>query len=319
MNSTLSPLEASFAINDYYIASSLSSVISLIAVFISIFVPILAYRTKPRLHTVRHLLICNTCVASILYCIVQTINYAFLIFLQSETSDVGCRWRGYFAYLSIAAVAYSYLIQAISRFFISILSGQYRWLTTFKTHYILILLQWVTIVVIPLPSILTNDIYYRPSSLCWVPLKKLIHVIYSYSAYYIVPTSSVCIIYIFIFYRVKKFSHRSCTFARPTNKEKRDLELLRNIMALLFIYLLGGTPSILFVITASKPIYLLSLVTMSLSVAIEKISMIMLDRDIRQAVMKLLLSTKPTLQVKPIQKTYVQSTVAKKYSALNNL
>ncbi|CAF0760313.1 unnamed protein product [Adineta ricciae] len=302
MNSTLSPLEASFTISDYYIACSLSSVISLIGVFVSISVSILVYRTKPRLHTVRHLLICNTCVASILYCIVQTINYIFLIFLRTETSDVGCRWRGYFAYLTIAAVTYSYLIQAISRFFISVLSSQYRWLTTFKTHYILIFLQWLTIVIIPLPSILTNDIYYRPTSLCWVPLKRFIHVIYSYSAYYIVPTSSVCIVYIFIFYRVKKFSHRPCAFARPTNKEKRDLELLRNITALLFIYLLGGIPSILFAITASKPIYLLSLVTMSLSVAIEKVSMIMLDRDIRQAIMKLLLSTKPALQVKPIKR-----------------
>ncbi|CAF0779765.1 unnamed protein product [Adineta ricciae] len=288
MSFNISSIQASIQFSDYYIVCSLAGAISLIAVFISIFVPILAYRTKPRLHTVRHLLICNTCVASILYCIVQTINYAFLIFLQSETSDVGCRWRGYFAYLSIAAVAYSYLIQAISRFFISILSGQYRWLTTFKTHYTLILLQWVTIIVIPLPSILTNDIYYRPSSLCWVPLKKLIHVIYTYFAYYILPTLTICILYIMIFYRVKQGTKRAALLIKNNHHEKRDLELLRNIMVLLGIYLLGGLPSVLFVITANEWIYLISIVSMSLTVAIEKISMIMLDRDIRQVTKNLM-------------------------------
>ena len=288
MSLNISSIEASIQFSDYYIVCSLSSVISLIAVFVSIFVPILVYRTKPRLHTVRHLLICNTCIASILYCIVQTINYAFLIFLQSETSDVGCRWRGYFAYLSIAAVTYSYLIQAISRFFISVLSGQYRWLTTFKTHYILILLQWFTIVIIPLPSILTNDIYYRPTSLCWVPLKKLIHVIYTYFAYYILPTLTICMLYIVIFYRVKQGTKRAALLIRSNRHEKRDLELLRNIMILLGIYLLGGLPSVLFVITANEWIYLISIVSMSLTVAIEKISMIMLDRDIRQVTKNLM-------------------------------
>ena len=288
MSLNISSIKASIQFSDYYIVCSLSSVISLIAVFVSIFVPILVYRTKPRLHTVRHLLICNTCIASILYCIVQTINYAFLIFLQSETSDVGCRWRGYFAYLSIAAVTYSYLIQAISRFFISVLSGHYRWLTTFKTHYILILFQWFTIVIIPLPSILTNDIYYRPTSLCWVPLKKLIHVIYTYLAYYILPTLTICMLYIIIFYRVKEGTKRAALLIRNNHHEKRDLELLRNIMILLGIYLLGGLPSVLFVITANEWIYLISIVSMSLTVAIEKISMIMLDRDIRQVTKNLM-------------------------------
>ncbi|CAF0760297.1 unnamed protein product [Adineta ricciae] len=288
MSLNISSIEASIQFSDYYVVCSLAAVISLIAVFVSISVPILVYRTKPRLHTVRHLLICNTCVASILYCIVQTINYIFLIFLRTETSDVGCRWRGYFAYLTIAAVAYSYLIQAISRFFISVLSGQYRWLTTFKTHYILIFLQWLTIVIIPLPSILTNDIYYRPTSFCWVPLKKLIHVIYTYFAYYILPTLTICMLYIIIFYRVKQGTKRAALLIRNNHHEKRDLELLRNIMILLCIYLLGGLPSVLFVMTTNKWIYLISIVSMSLTVAIEKISMIMLDRDIRQVTKSLI-------------------------------
>nr|ACF16055.1 7 transmembrane receptor 3 [Adineta vaga] len=288
MSVNLTSLESSIFITDYYTVCSLSAIASIIVILISLFTLVLVWRTKLRLHTVRHLLMCNTSIASILYCIVQSVNYTFLIFLRSQTSDQTCRWRGYFAYLSISAISYSYLIQAISRFFTSVLSHRYRWLTTFKTHYILILVQWLIVVIIPLPAILTKDIYYRPTSLCWVPLKHLIHVIYSFFAYYIFPTLSICMIYVFIYYRVKQTKTRAMMLAKNIHSEKRDLELLRNILILLGIYLLGGTPSILFVITANKPIYLLSIVSMSLLVAVEKISMILLDRDLREVVKNLI-------------------------------
>ncbi|CAF0836622.1 unnamed protein product [Adineta steineri] len=290
MNLTLSPLEASFKISDYYAVCLLSGIISIIAIVISIFILILVWRTKPQLHTVRHLLMCNTSIASILYCIIQSINYIFLIFLPSEKTDLGCRWRGYFAYLSICGISYSYFIQAISRFFISILSHKYRWLTTFKAHYILILIQWFTVIIIPLPAIITKDIHYRPTSLCWVPLKYIIHVIYTFFAYYIFPALCICIIYIYIYHRVKRITNHPDTLFRFPNGEKRDLELLRNIMILLGIYWLGGIPSILFVITANKSIYLISIISISLTVAVEKICTSILDRDIRQHLKRLLIS-----------------------------
>ncbi|UJR25664.1 hypothetical protein I4U23_007015 [Adineta vaga] len=299
MSVNLTSLESSIVITDYYTVCSLSAIASIIVILISLFTLVLVWRTKLRLHTVRHLLMCNTSIASILYCIVQSVNYTFLIFLRSQTSDQTCRWRGYFAYLSISAISYSYLIQAISRFFTSVLSHRYRWLTTFKTHYILILVQWLIVIIIPLPAILTKDIYYRPTSLCWVPLKHLIHVIYSFFAYYIFPTLSICMIYVFIYYRVKRVTNRPCISVRPNNREKRDLELLRNILILLFVYSIGGTPSILFLITANKPIYLLSIVSMSLTVAVEKIFTTILDRDIRQVIIKLLSST---TRVKPFER-----------------
>ena len=177
-------------IKDYYIVCSLSGFGALCAMVISMMILILVWHSKPRLHTVRHLLMCNTSAASILYCVVQSINYVFLIFLPSETSDTGCRWRGYFAYMALCAVTYSYLIQAISRLFIAVLSTSHKWLTTFKTHYYLILVKWCTAILLPLPAIITKDIYFRPNALCWVPLKNSIHISYTFIAYYMF---SVCI------------------------------------------------------------------------------------------------------------------------------
>jgi hypothetical protein len=287
-------------INDFYIVCSLSGIFALIAVVLSGIILILVRRTKPRLHTVRHLLMCNTCIASILYCVVQTNNYVFLIFLPWETSDVNCRWRGYFSYITISAVPYSYLTQAISRFFISVLSSKYRWLTTFKTHYILIFIQWLVVLLITLPAIVTKDIYFRYNELCWIPLKNIIHVIYTYIVYYTIPILSVCMIYVSIYYRLMKAKKSTGTLIRSTGGKKRDLEVLRNILVLLGIYFSGGVPTLLFLLTSNKILYLIGIVTISLSVAIEKVCAVLLDREIRLVVRNLVFRSAQTV---PLENT----------------
>lgn len=275
-------------INDYFIVCSFSGFCALCAVAISLMILILVWRTKNRLHTVRHLLICNTSVASILYCVVQIINYSFLIFFPSETSDIGCRWRAYFAYMTICAVTYSYLIQAISRLFITLLAKSYRFSVTFRAHYCLILVQWSTAVLLPLPAIITKDIYFRPRALCWVPLKNFAHVTYTYLTYYLLPALSICVIYCLIYYRVKKAAKHASIEIRSLNSEKRDLELLRNILILIFIYFSGGIPTMLFIVSTNRILYLIGIVSISFTVAVEKGCAIILDRDLYQIVRNLL-------------------------------
>lgn len=284
MNSTNSELDYK---KNYEIACSFSAAFAITAVTISFTILILVWKSKPRLHTLRHLLICNTCVASILYCLVQSINYIFLLFLPDQTSDVGCRWRGYFSYVTIAGVAYSFLIQAISRLFISTFSAKHRWLTTFKVHYFLIGIQWCIAICSPLSAVITQDIHFRPGALCWVPLKKILHAIYTYFAFYIIPLVPIFIIYAYIYYRVRQSKKRATTLIRTINNEKRDLELLRNIVILLVIYLAGGIPTLLFLFTNSRTLYLTGISTISLAVCIEKVSTVLLDRDIREVLKNL--------------------------------
>ncbi|CAF0732578.1 unnamed protein product [Adineta steineri] len=298
MNSTD---DTSDGITDYYTVCSLSAVFALIAVTLSCMILILVRRTKPRLHTVRHLLMCNTCIASSLYCIIQAINYTFLIFLPWETSDTGCRWRGFLSYMTLCGVTYSFLIQAISRLFICIFAVKYRWLTTFKVHYTLICTQWFFSIFFSLPSIITKDIYFRPNALCWVPLNNKIHVSYTYIAYYILPALCIFIIYIFIYYRFKKMTNNAEILIGTVNNDKRNLELLRNIVILLFIYLVGGVPTVLFLLTSYKILYLIGIVTISLTVAIEKLCTILLDRELRQTTRNLLIRGMRVIPIDNVQ------------------
>ena len=288
-------------IENYYIVCSISGFFALNAVALSCVILIVTRRTKPRLHTVRHILMCNTCVASIFYCIVQIVNYIYLIFLPDVTSDISCRWRGYFSYVTITGVTYSFLIQAISRLFITIFSANHKWLTAFKIHLILIGIQWVLAICLPLPAIVTDDIYFRPRALCWVPLRSLLHVSYTYVVYYTIPAACIGIIYLLIYFRVREISNRNEMLIGMKNNEKRNLELLRNILILLFIYFTGGIPTLLFLLTTNRILYLVGIVTISLTVAIEKLCTIILDRELQLVVRKILTSRTKVLPLNNTQ------------------
>ncbi|CAF0797581.1 unnamed protein product [Adineta ricciae] len=267
---------------DYHLVALISLIFVLIAVTISAFIFILVWQTKPRLHTINHLLMCNTALATVFYCVTMKVNFAYVLFGQWDTSDLSCRFRAYFAYSGIAGVIYSYLIQAISRFFFSVLSNKYRRLTSFKTHYILIICQWLVVFLVTSPSVLTNDIYFAPNTFCWVPVYRKIHVAYTAFAYYILPVAIIVIIYTYIYVRIRKV--RANATAASQNSQKRELELLRRIAILLGIYLTSGIPSLLFMVTSIRLIYMINLVSPSVGVSIEKLCTVLLDREMCQII-----------------------------------
>ncbi|UJR08995.1 hypothetical protein I4U23_013245 [Adineta vaga] len=266
----------------YYIMIPLSLMCILVAFMIACTILTLIICIK-RLHTVTHLLICNGSIALIFYCFVQSINYIYLAFIPWETDDISCRWRGFFGYMTVAAIVYSYFIQAISRFFISILARKYRWLTTFKIHFILIFIHWFIVILVPLPALLTNDIRYRPDALCWVPKEYTLHVAYTAIAYYLIPTIIIFIIYIYIYVRIKRRRHSIFVIQRKI-RSHRDLEVLYNIMILFSIYIFGALPIILFMLTKIDLFYSIGIISVSLALAIEKGATLIIDRDIRNII-----------------------------------
>jgi hypothetical protein len=282
MNSSMTDISPSSA--NYSIIAPMSMVFALIGVFISSIILILIFLRK-QLHSVTYLLICNTCVSSILYCIVQCNNYIYLLFITWDTSDMSCRWRGYFSYLSIVAVVYSYLLQATSRLFFSVLSTKYPWLISFKTHLSLILIEWMIVLIAPLPALVTKDIHFRLGFLCWVPMKSMLHVVYTILVYYIIPTVLIVAIYITIYVRIRRGKNNAVTQKTTTTttrkRKNRDLEVFRNIMILFLIYILGGTPSALYILTGVELFYSIGVVSVTLAVTVEKAVSILLDREIR--------------------------------------
>ncbi|CAF3206836.1 unnamed protein product [Rotaria socialis] len=260
---------------DYTAVIPISIVLALISITLACLIIVVALLTK-HLHTATYLLIYNTCFSSTLYCIVQRNNYIFLDFIVWDTSDASCRWRGYFAHISIVAVTYSYLIQAISRYFFVVFSMTFRWITSLKTHLTLIAAQWIVVIVLPLPSIVTNDIYYAPNSLCWVRQMFFIHFAYTFLVYF---------------------------FTRPretSRRQKRDANIFRNtyIIILFSIYIFGGLPTLIYLIFGNNILYFIGLIWVPLAVAVEKAATIFFDRELRK-IIKCVIGCSKT-RVKPL-------------------
>ncbi len=176
------------------------------------------------------------------------------------------------------------MIQSISRLFFSVLSTKYRWLTTFKTHYIIISIKWCIVFLVTSSIIITKDVVYCPNILCLLTMKKLLHSIYAIFVYYTIPVVVIISIYIYIYRKVKQTKNNTRVISNSLNSQKRDLIILRNILILISIFLSGGIPFILASIFPGKTQFLLSLVTQSLPVAVAALCTVLLNRELRQVV-----------------------------------
>lgn len=267
------------SLQNYKIIAPISVFFALTAVITALFIIMVVLRTR-HLHSINHFLMCNTSVASIMYCIVQCNNYAYLLFVTWDATDQSCRWRGYFGYLAMVACVYTYLLQVISRFIFIVLSTKYRRLISFRSHSYFVVAGWILIVVLPLPALVTSDIFYREGFLCWVPKRAIVHTVYIAIVYYVAPTVLIFGIYVMIYVRI--YHSGNNIWARQNAKRKlRDFEIFRNIMISFSIYFLGGMPYVLFLLTNIEFFYSMGVISVTLAVAVEKLLSIYLDREIR--------------------------------------
>lgn len=281
---------------NYELLAPISMSFSLVSICFSLLILLLICCLK-QFHTVTYLLMCNTCLSSIFFCLVHWINFIYLLFLGSNTSDHSCRWRAYFGYMSIVAVIYSYLFQAISRYIFTVLSGKFRWLISWRCHWILLAINWMMMVLLPLPSVVTDDVHFRSGFLCWVPKKALLHMIYTILLYYLIPILAILLLYFFISVHLR--SHRTSTEFRRRNN--RDLRVYRKLMILLSVYILGGVPTLFYILTGIEWFYSIGTVTVSLTVTIEKILSVLIDRKLRNHLKKYFLCLKSRIAPAPVQ------------------
>ncbi len=96
-----------------------------------------------------------------------------------------------------------YGIQVIPQLFSTVLSIEYRWLISLETHLSVIFIKWMIILVISLPAIVTNGIYFRESFFSWVPKKYMLHIDYTIIVYYLIPIVLTIVMYHYIYVRLR--------------------------------------------------------------------------------------------------------------------
>ncbi|CAF1334096.1 unnamed protein product [Adineta steineri] len=273
-------------LNSVNIDLSVSMIVCILSVIIStiacLLIIILIIITR-NLHSSTNLLVSSTCLSTLFYLVISTLN-AFIFYTASVSTDWSCRIRGYLYYFSLSIVIYSYMIQAVSRLFWTVLY-KHRYLLSMKCHIYLIIFKVSISFLLPLSTIITKDIVYRPFELCLVPMKHTFHIFYLLTIGFIIPIVIISIVYGIIYYYIV---HATANFRQTLHGTKRDVKLARNILILLGIFLFGGFPTVLYIIvsntveTAPSVLFLIAITTPSMAIAIEKIMTIVLNRDIRQ-------------------------------------
>lgn len=257
-----------------------------ISIILSFGIILLIIFTKP-LHSSMNLLVCNTCLDTILYIIMTIINMS-LFYFEIRMSNWRCRIQAYLHYVALNLVAYSYFIQALSRLFYTVFYKK-RFLLNYKSHIILIICQTIFSFILSLPSIVTKDIIYRPRKLCLIPMKHIYHVCLFLISVYGILLFSFIIIYTIIYRKVT----RSTSITR---RSSRDIELIRNIFIMFMIYASAGAPGVIYTVVSSinnrrtipSALYMLIMAATPMATLVEKISLIYLNKEIRKGLRNVL-------------------------------
>ena len=259
-----------------------------VSIILSIFIVSIISFTKA-LRSSTNLLIINTNVATVLFVTMNTINISYF-FRETVVSDWQCRVQAYFGYVFLHKVSYSYLLQGISRLLFTI-TPRHRRILSCRVHLIFILVETFATFAFPLPTLITTDVVYRASAICLIPMARVLHVIYFYSTSYFIPLFSVIAVYWLIRYQVKSSTR---TVQNPSHSSKRDIELTRNILILFSIFLFAGVPSVIYIFLYKilkqdlLSIYMFTASATCISTALEKISLLLINRDLRRETRKIL-------------------------------
>ena len=78
-------------------------------------------------------------------------------------------------------------------------------------------------------------------------------------------------------------------------RKNRDLQVLRNIMLLLGVYIIGALPSMIYMLSGVEFLFSVGVISVSLMVTIEKLLSMFIDREIRKTVKKAFAPCRPAV------------------------
>lgn len=192
------------------------------------------------------ILICNTYISIIFSCLticdmLSRTLYGHL-YPNVNFNDWWCYVRAYLLQMALASIYFSYLLQAIYRFF-RVVMFKYRQLQKFRFILQLIILQWLAVALLFLPLPLLNLFHYLPTDFyCQTPLTHIFATFYSVAIIYYIPMLTTGIFYTILIYYVKHSNHLTNQENRQRSNQ-RDLLVLRRIIYVVSLLLILFLPT----------------------------------------------------------------------------
>lgn len=254
--------------------------------------------------SVLNLLMCNSSASLLFFAITYFIQTPYFIqqiyYNAPEPSSFYCQITGFLATFGTGVASYSCIVQAISRFFITVLYER-RALLTFRTNWILIIIIWITSGIIAVGMFLSPSAYqYEPESLfCTLTTKNLSTSSIAVLFFVVFTVIILIILYgIIVHYTLRRT--RINPHSASTLQARRNRKVFHKVIFSVCVHALGGIPYIICIImnrTGEVPWPLYSIAGLSLSVtcAIHAVFLFTINDQVKKILYEMLFKKKVSI------------------------
>ncbi|CAF2981555.1 unnamed protein product [Rotaria sp. Silwood2] len=228
-------------------------VVLLTAIFSLVMLTTIIYHWHPHCRSTSNLLTCNSCVAFLFFNITIAIQIPNLFQAQQQqlTNNLvtpSCRIRAFLFLFACIVKIFSYLIQAISRYFTIILYKR-KILLTYRTNILLILFSWICSLVLGSSMFISPVAFqYEPESYLCVFTTKVFHTSFTLMIVaFLLPVNIIVLLYGIILRHTTRTNviHVENVLR---NNNKRNIKVFRNILMVVVVLIVGGTPNLISII-----------------------------------------------------------------------
>lgn len=264
-------------------------------IFCSLTLLVIVPHWRRQCRSVNNLLTCNSCVAlllNVLGLFLQSPHYNERIYTDGPSlSHSACQIYGFLTFFASAVLAFSYNIQVLSRFFITVLY-KHRFLTTFYLNWILIVVSWcISGIVTGCLAISPEAYQYEPMSHVCVLSTRNFTTSFTYSAVVIVSTcSTMSILYGIIL--CKTVRHTGINSNHVTAlRVKRNMKVFKRLFMFIGIFGFGALPYFLCVIlncfdATPWPLYTIAYLCVSVAAAANSVAILLTNDQVKEILLK---------------------------------
>jgi hypothetical protein len=267
-------------------------IILLIATFFSsTIVIIIICNWHSHCRSVSNLLTVNSCIAFLVFSITVSIQVPYLFQSNEKENDdrytTFCRIRAYLFLFTCVTKVLSYFIQAVSRYFITILY-KHKQLLTYRVNVIMIILNWIVGLIIASGFLISPvALQYEPESRLCILTSKVFHTSFTLMVVaFVIPVSIIVALYVHILRHTTR-ANRVQPSTITSGNNKRNLKVFQNILMLLAIVITGGTPYLLSIIinkiaVIPWPLYSIGVLFITLSAAVESVTIFLTNKEVKR-------------------------------------
>ena len=268
----------------------LLGICSSITIFFSLTVLIILRRHwRTQCRSIVNLLTCNSCVALIFFVITSSIQIPSLIQHLSEDippSSILCQIYAFLSTFGTTVEVYSFFIQAISRFFMTILY-KHKYLLTYRTNWMLIIISWMMSGIVSV-GMFTFPLAYQyevQSHFCALTTTNLFTALLGNFLIAIIPMMIMTTLYGIILYHTARHT-RINPNSTSTLRARRNQSIFKQMLIFVGIFGIGGTCYFLCTILhyfdrAPWPLYSIALLFLAFAVTLISITLFLLNDQAR--------------------------------------